>query len=171
MKEFKLKLIFRLATVGLLSSAFAVTPLFSSVSYAHEMSSATQKRGLQCSLATVKGTYVFADDGFLIKRSQKIPNASAGQEIYDGKGNVQGIFSGSEGGKITRQSSYTGRYTITPDCIMHVTFTGEAGDITHFDNFVSPDGSMFTYVQTDKGHVVSGSEKRVLLHPKLRTGH
>jgi hypothetical protein len=162
MKEFlRLKLISRLATVGLLSGAFAMTPLFSSVSYAHERGPATQKGGQGCSLATVKGTYVFGDDGFLIERSQKIPTASAGQEIYDGKGNVQGIFSGSEGGKITGQSSYTGKYTITPDCIMNVIFTDEAGDITHYDNFVSPDGSMFTYIQTDEGSVLSGWEKRV----------
>jgi hypothetical protein len=30
----------------------------------------------------------------------------------------------------------------------------------HFDLFIAPDGSHFTFVQTDPGFVTSGSERR-----------
>ncbi len=144
----------RLATVPLASSALATALFLGSAnpSYAHSG---------HCSLATLKGTYVFANDGFHIVDGKAVPFAQAGQEKYDGDGHLTGVYSGSEGKQVYDQISYTGTYTITPECIMDVTFKDSTGVISHYHQFVSPDGRVFTFAQTDRGYVTSGWEKRV----------
>ena len=113
----------------------------------------------QCSNATLKGTYVFANDGYQITASDRVPFAEAGNGVYDGKGHVQGLVSVSTNGQITRLSHYTGTYTVNPDCTVTETDTTSGGTL-HFDEFVRPDGSLFTLVETDPGVVASGSESR-----------
>ena len=45
----------------------------------------------KCSEATLHGTYLFADDGFVIKDNEKVPFASSGYEVYDGNGHTKGV--------------------------------------------------------------------------------
>src|SRR5437764_11624842 len=49
----------------------------------------------QCSLATLKGTYVFTFDGVQIVGSDRVPLASAGVATYDGQGHLHGVLSQS----------------------------------------------------------------------------
>jgi len=111
----------------------------------------------RCSDATLRGTYLFAADGVEIGERGHIPIAAAGYERYHGDGNVNAVVSFSVNGEVTRKARVAGSYMVKADCTGRSTYPvlGE-----HFDIFVAPDGSMFTFLQTDPGSVVAGSEIR-----------
>jgi hypothetical protein len=114
--------------------------------------------GAKCSEATLKGTYLFAADGVEIKGNEQRPFAYAGYEVFDGDGKVNQVFSANLNGKITRNESISGTYTVKADC----TGTATYADGTHFDQFIAPDGSKLTFVQTHpKGFVTAAFEPRV----------
>jgi hypothetical protein len=111
----------------------------------------------KCSEATLSGTYQFANEGFTVSGKGQGPFANAGQEVYDGNGNVREVFSLSINGKITRFGHSTGKYTLNPDCTGSVSYS----DGTRYDQFVAPDGSQLVFVQTNPGTVAAGFEPRV----------
>ena len=112
----------------------------------------------KCSEATLKGTYLFAYDGFGIKGTEQIPFAVAGYDVFDGNGNVKSVSSFNVNGKITRKEHTTGTYSVKADC----TSTAIYEDGTHYDQFIAPDGSKFTFVQTKPSEVVTATfEPRV----------
>jgi hypothetical protein len=114
----------------------------------------------RCTLKTLKGTYIFALQGYQVQDNQSIPIANAGMETFDGKGAVEGRYTQSVNGEISR-ATYSGTYTITPECVVTYTITDSTGATSQFDEYVSPDGDELTFVQTDPGFVISGSERRV----------
>ena len=59
---------------------------------------------------------------------------------------------------------HAGRYTVNGDCTGTETADLGGGVLAHYDNFLSPDGSMYTAVQTDAGVVVTEVFHRVPLH-------
>jgi hypothetical protein len=105
-----------------------------------------------CTLESYQGRYVWAGGG---KNS-----AVAGLEIYNGDGTMTGISSASDNGKIV-EVSYTGTYTVNPDCTSTLTTTDENQEVTHFTQFLGPKGEEFTWIQTDPGSVSAGFERRV----------
>jgi hypothetical protein len=117
----------------------------------------------KCSEATLHGTYLFADDGFVIKDNEKVPFASSGYEVFDGNGHTKGVSTTNVNGKVTSKETFSGTYTVKADCTGSSTYT----DGTHYDDYIAPDGSMLTYVQTKPSKLVSagleqqGSAKRV----------
>jgi hypothetical protein len=117
----------------------------------------------KCSEATLHGRYLFAYDGFVIKDNEKVPFALAGYEVFDGDGHVKGVASTNVNGKITSKEPFSGRYTVKTNCTGTVRYT----DGTQFDQFIAPDGSIVTFVQTKPSEWVSagfeqqGSAKRV----------
>jgi len=151
-KILKWKMISRPMTVGLLTSSLAVMAFFGSTSNSYAASSAN-KTTEQCSLGTLKGTYIFSDTGFTIVGNKQIPFADAGHETYDGNGHVRGVFTESDNGKIVRLLNYTGTYSVTPQCTGIEITTDATGATTHFDQFIAPDGRTLTYVETDPGTV------------------
>jgi len=110
----------------------------------------------ECSDATLKGTYVWPQEGYQITRSNRVPTALAGIERYDGSGQASGVDSSSTDGQITHSVHFTSSYTVNSDCTVTETQTDETGTISHFDEFVTPDGNRLAFVQTDPGTVVSG---------------
>jgi hypothetical protein len=112
----------------------------------------------KCSEATLHGTYLFADDGFVIKDNEKVPFASSGYEVYDGNGHTKGVSTTNVNGKITSKEPFSGTYTVKADCTGSSTYS----DGTRYDDFIAPDGSMLTYVQTKPSKVVlAGDEQQV----------
>jgi hypothetical protein len=117
----------------------------------------------KCSEATLDGTYLFAADGVQIKDNDHIPFANAGYEVFDGNGKVKAVFTLNINGKITRNESISGTYTVKADC----TGTATYADGTRYDQFIAPDGSELTFVQTQPKNLVTasfeprGSAKRV----------
>jgi hypothetical protein len=112
----------------------------------------------KCSEATLDGTYLFADQGFVIRDNEKVPFAASGYEVYDGKGHVKGVVTTNVNGKITSKETFSGTYTVKANCTGSSTYT----DGTRYDDFVAPDGSMLTFVQTKPSNwVLAGDEHQV----------
>jgi len=110
-----------------------------------------------CSLATLQGTYLYAYDGLQLTDNGQVPFAVAGYDVFEGDGNIPGVASFSVNGEITRNVRAAGTYTVTADC----TGTSTYPDLDeHFDLFIAPDGSMFTFISTDPGVVAAGFELR-----------
>jgi len=112
--------------------------------------------GAKCSEAMLHGRYLFAFDGIKIKGNDKVvPFARAGYEIYKGNGK-KGAHSGNVDGEITRNEPFSATYTVKADCTGTVTYA----DGTRYDLFLDPDGSQFTFVQTNREFVGAGFEPR-----------
>jgi len=111
----------------------------------------------KCSVATLKGTYLFAQNGVEINGNEQRPFALAGYDVFDGQGEVKGHASANFNGKITRSKEpLPGRYTLKADCTGTLTFR----DGTRYDIFIAPDGSMFTFVHTNPELVSASFEQR-----------
>lgn len=109
---------------------------------------------VQCSVATLKGSYLYSSIGVLDGK----PYAESGREVYDGKGGVELSFSGTGGVAGTMRA----RYTVSPDCIGKAVYPyGQT-----LSRFISPDGSRFVYTiacgPTDRPTVLSGWGWRLL---------
>jgi hypothetical protein len=118
----------------------------------------------KCSNATLEGTYLFAADGVEIKGNEQLPFANAGYDVFDGNGKVKDVFSENFNGKITRNESGSGTYSVKANCTGTLTFASG----TRYDLFIAPDGSQLTFVQTKPSEDVAagfeprGSAKRVV---------
>jgi hypothetical protein len=113
--------------------------------------------GAKCSETTLHGRYLFAFDGFEIKHNDKVvPFAQAGYEVYYGNGEMKGALSGNFDGEITRNKTFSGMYAVKADCTGTLRYT----DGTRYDLFLDPDGSKFTFVQTNPGFVGASFEPR-----------
>jgi hypothetical protein len=112
--------------------------------------------GAKCSEATLKGTYLFAQNGIEIKGDEQRPFAIAGYDVFDGNGEVKGVASGNFNGETFRKESGSGTYSVKANCTGTLTFTNG----TRYDIFIAPDGSMFTFVRTNPEIVSSGFEVR-----------
>jgi hypothetical protein len=114
----------------------------------------------KCSKATLKGTYLFAEDGVELKGNDQRPFAIAGYDVFDGNGEVKGVSSGNFNGEVFRKEPFTGTYTVKANCTGTVTFRG-GGAATQGDIFIAPDGSKFAFVRTDPEDVSAGTDEQV----------
>ena len=114
-----------------------------------------------CSLRTLKGTYVYHCSGVHLVNGQQVYFAFAGQDHFSGDGKLSGVFSFSENGVISPHVSYTGTYTVNPDCTGTYTTVDENGVIGHLDLFFGRDGEEVTFIFTDAGIVDAAVERRV----------
>jgi hypothetical protein len=115
--------------------------------------------GAKCSEATLKGTYLFAQNGVEIKGNDQRPFALAGYDVFDGNGKVKGVASGNFNGEVFRNDPFTGTYTVKANCTGTVTFTD--GAAAQGDVFIAPDGSKFAFVRTNPEDVAAGIDSRV----------
>jgi len=91
-----------------------------------------------CSNATLQGTYLLAYSGFQIVDGQQVPFVFAGQDRINGDGTLTGVNSFSVNGAISKNVTYTGTYTINPDCTgTSTTVDDGTGETAHFDLFSS----------------------------------
>ena len=114
---------------------------------------------VKCSEATLKGTYLFAQNGVRIKGNEQRPFALAGFDVFDGQGEVKGVASGNFNGEVFRNDRFTGTYTVKADCTG--TLTTRDGAATHGDLFIAPDGSKYAFVRTDPEDVAAGIDEQV----------
>ena len=96
----------------------------------------------QCSVATIKGSYLYAHDGITLGTSadKKQPFAQTGRECFDGKGGMSGIYSGNFNGIIVR-GSYKGTYTMNSNCSGTVTFEDNQKNASRYDIYATQNGS------------------------------
>jgi hypothetical protein len=148
-----------LALILLVVVGAAALPTTVGAGYAKDENASTAK----CSNATLKGTYLFAADGVEIKGNDQLPFAYASYVVFDGNGKAKGVSSSNSNGKITRKEPLSGTYSVKANC----TGTAIIADGTHYDQFIAPDGSKLTFVQTHPKRFVSagfaprGTAKRV----------
>ena len=114
-----------------------------------------------CSLRTLKGTYVYHCAGVQMVDGQPVHFAFAGKDHYNGDGTMTGVYSFSDNGAISQHVSYTGTYTVNPDCTGAFTTKDENGVVGHADLFFGRDGEEVSFVLTDPGVVDAGVERRV----------
>jgi hypothetical protein len=110
----------------------------------------------KCSEATLKGTYLFAQNGVEIKGNEQRPFAIAGYDVFDGNGEVKGLASANFNGQTFRNEPGSGTYSVKANCTGTITFTNG----TRYDTFIAPDGSKFAFVRTNPEFVTSGFEQR-----------
>jgi hypothetical protein len=114
--------------------------------------------GAKCSEATLKGTYLFAQNGVEIKgNSEQRPFAIAGYDVFDGNGEVRGVSSGNFNGEVFRKDPFTGTYTVKANCTGTVAYR----DGPQIDVFIAPDGSKLAFVRTDPEFVGAGFDSQV----------
>lgn len=119
--------------------------------------------GDQCSVATMKGDYLYAQDGIILGKSADKNRlfAQAGREHFDGSGGMSGVYSGNFNGTIVR-GSYSGAYVMKADCSGSVTFTDNLKQVYHYDIYAAQGGDEFVFVQTDSGSITAAYERRRL---------
>jgi hypothetical protein len=133
-----------LASCALAAMAFAIAP---------QTLKATQAL---CPLqnATLRGTYLVAGSGTIVSVG---PISAVGEVTFDGRGNSIATYTASVNGAIHKGVTVTGTYTVNPDC----TASHAESDGSHYDYVVAPDGNRVSWVETDPGTVVSGTEVRL----------
>jgi hypothetical protein len=113
----------------------------------------------ECSVATLRGLYVFAASGFDIVGGVASPKAIVEEIRFDGQGNVTVLAATvSRNGVILHSPpNGIGTYTVEPSCTGTLVFA--AGPT--FDLFVAPSRSHLQIIQTNQGSVLQGALIRV----------
>jgi hypothetical protein len=124
--------------------------------------SSGNKHGPTCSVATLKGRYVFADKGTLLPPAFGVtaptPAADAGFEVFNGDGTGKDTVTLRVNDKVVVHNIVVDTtYMVKPNC----TGTISVKDGPTFDIFVAPDGDMFASIATDPGNYPSRIELRV----------
>jgi hypothetical protein len=107
-----------------------------------------------CSKGTLSGTYAFTVGGknFAIGVDYVI----VGQFTADGRGRFVGKATDSVQGNIARVT-FTGDYSVAPDCSGSATFVFDNGLSTGLDLFLADEGREVRIIDTDDGTLESGS--------------
>jgi hypothetical protein len=115
-----------------------------------------------CSLATLKGLYMFAQSGYQPFNGGLMPLGVTGKDVFHGNGAFDSLATLSIGGTIVPGDAAPGTYTVNSDCTGTVTvhMTPPTPDV-HLDIFILPDGGRFFTIETDPGTVLSGTIQRV----------
>jgi hypothetical protein len=141
------------ALILLVVGAAALTTV--GAGYAKDENASTAK----CSKATLKGTYLFAQNGVEIKGNDQRPFAIAGYDVFDGNGEVKGVDSGNFNGEVFHNDRFSGTYTVKANCTG--TLTVRDGTAVQGDIFIAPDGRKFAFVRTDPEDVAAGFDSQV----------
>ena len=115
-----------------------------------------------CSLGTLRGAYIYAQDGFIIAgdtAAERTPFAQAGRELFNGDGTMSGMATENLAG-VAGRITYTGTYIVQPDCTGSVTFTDSNSAVSHYDIAIENGGAEFGFVQTDANVVTAAFERR-----------
>ena len=147
-----------LVMVGVAVLALGVTQLANATSAALGAAPGSEAH---CSLATLNGTYIMQAQGIAVGGPAPGPFGYASISTYNGKGDTHATYSGSFNGVIRRNQALTGTYTVDADCTGTKTVELGGGVVSHYDMFLSPNGNMYSLVQTDSGVIVTAIFYRV----------
>ena len=122
-----------------------------------------KEHATRCTLATLKGRYLYALTGTVFPPAagvtQESVGARAGSRIFYGDGTGTTIATTNVNGVIIAADLHSDlSYTVNADC------TGSLDVISagaHMEIFIAPDGDDMTVIATDTGHVEAYSSRRV----------
>jgi hypothetical protein len=113
----------------------------------------------ECTVKTLRGTYVFAATGHNVVAGVAQPKAIVEVIEFDGSGILTTpTATRSLNGVIARALIGTGGYTVEASCIGTITFDGPGPT---FDMFFSPVGDKLWLIQTTANTVFQGTATRV----------
>jgi hypothetical protein len=129
---------------------------------AEQANSGQQGGPTTCSLATLKGLYMFAQSGYQPVNGSLVPLGVTGKDVFHGNGAFDSLATLSIGGTIVPGDAAPGTYTVNSDCTGTATvhMTPPTPDV-HLDIFIQPDGGQFFTIEIDPGTVLSGTIQRV----------
>lgn len=113
-----------------------------------------------CTLKTLQGLYSFEGRGVIRDGDKVLPYAEAGNQTFDGEGNIAGVFSASvDGEPIATRDFFTATYSIDPDCTgVNVAPVGDG--FIEFHIYTDPAGTVFSYFgEGFSGRGMKGPEK------------
>jgi hypothetical protein len=116
-----------------------------------------------CSLATLNGSYGFIGQGAVVG-TPPVEVVTSGTINYDGRGNLSGeSVSNVDGTGGGAPGTFTGTYTVTPDCTVSGQHTGTDGETLHFVGPITGIGMTqeIHFVLTDPGFVAWGTSRRM----------
>jgi hypothetical protein len=116
----------------------------------------------ECTLATLKGRYLFADSGTLLPPAfgvtEPTPGTDAGFHIFNGDGTGTDTVTLRINGVIVVENFVTPvSYTVNADCTGTVTVPNGPS----FGIFIAPNGEAIAIIATDPGNYVSSIAQRV----------
>ncbi len=148
-----------LASAGV--AAAVAAGVLTLVGTASAASPAATRASHSCRNATLKGTYVYYNDGWLVSGGKKKPFSIAGVDHFNGAGTGHGVTTFDVNGKLVNANTpETSTYTIKANCIGKIVFD-TAGSIGHFNVYMGPSGHLLSLIETDRGSVGGGTESRV----------
>ena len=106
----------------------------------------------QCTTQKLQGQYVFFGRGFIEAAEPGVQRNHYGVFVFDGSGKLTGKQSSSRGGKIGREK-LEGTYTLDADCsgTMSFAFYNNPRSLTHWDIYVTKDGTKGHIIRMDEG--------------------
>lgn len=121
---------------------------------------ASEDHESQCSLETLRGTYIFNASGHINLQTGWTPKAVVEFLTFNGDGTLTSVGTASIGGNIAGGSFHqtTGGYSLKEDCTGTLAFNPQG---PHFDIFVVPGGAQIHMIQTDSSNVLAGVVKRI----------
>lgn len=109
-----------------------------------------------CTVATLRGTYVFAANGYNIVAGIAQPKTIIEVIVFNGDGTLSvPAATRSVNGVIVRSLPGAGTYTVDEDCRGTIPFNGP-----NFDIFVAPSGQKLWLIETDSNTVFQGTATR-----------
>ena len=134
----------------------------------------------QCTAASLDGSYAFQVDGANVSNPYLPPGpfAAVGRNTYDGKGHLGGSIVVSANGSII-PATYTGTYTVNPDCTGHKSALLSLGLVVEFDFVIDDNLREIRMIVTRAGPpnagvdglTVSGTARKLFAHGKSKDGH
>jgi hypothetical protein len=118
-----------------------------------------------CSNATLKGTFVYTNTGFLTAPTNLAgPFAGVGTQNFDGNGGTTATAWVSQNGNIV-QATIKGTYTVNPDCTgtfaLQVSVQSPPlSFLNHVFFVINENGAEFRAINTDPGEVITTVGKR-----------
>jgi hypothetical protein len=114
-----------------------------------------------CSVASIDGSYGFAEQGTVLAPPLMLPYATSGILTADGAGHLSGKVTVHAGGMV-HLGTFSGTYTVDPDCTFSIVFTTEDNSVFHVVGTITGEGVFQEshYIYTDTNFVVSGTSKK-----------
>ena len=157
----------RVVTVALLFGLSVFQPMASSAVQA--LNPGAGEKASTCTLATLKGRYLFAHSGTILPPAfgvkEPTPGADVGIHIFNGDGTGTDIVTNRVGaGIVLRYSAFPLKYKVNADCTGSYAPDVPGGGGPAFDLYIAPNGEEFVIIATaPAGNEVSGIDRRVSL--------